>query len=224
MKKVFMLLLAAFMIVSLTACGTETASQEASCGHEGYEMLLEALDKKDYDAARKIINELESPKDSAPAELEISETKPTETESLAASVGNDVVVDMDLVTLDRHNLLDYFELREDYIFEDTVKCYQYFLLKEEYEKRLLDIADLTIEISGFDATAYGELDHGDQLFFPARYEMTTGELTYRNVHVTKNGEGHIALTEYDEKNRCFEEYLMDIAITEVTGKLVLEPK
>jgi len=220
MKKFFALLLTMILVLSLAACGAEEAQPEATCGHEQYQQLLDALDAKDYEMARKLIDGMEGI--TRPAMSETEETEPAETESSVTSVGSDVAVDMELVTLDRHNLLDYFELHEDYIFEDTVKCYQYFLLKEEYQKRLLDISDVTIEISGFDGTAYGELDDADQLFFLSRYEMTTGELTFRNVHVTKNGEGHIGLSEYDEKNRCFEEYLMDIAITEVTGKLILE--
>lgn len=221
MKRILAALLAMLVCAGFAACAAEGTETDATCGHEPYEDLINALENKDYDAARKMIDELEGV---AAAATVPAETAVPETSEAAAPVaqGENIIVDMELVSLDRQNLLDYFELREEYIFEDTVKCYQYFLLKEEYEKRLLGIEDVVIEISGFDATAYGELDQGDQLFFLSRYDMTTGELTFRKVHVTNNGEGHIALTKYDEKNHCFEEYLMDIAITEVSGRLVLK--
>ena len=69
--------------------------------------------------------------------------------------------------------------------------------------------------------AYGELDHGDQLFFADRYDQITGELEYLKTEITKNGEGYLSVGVYDTKKGCFDDYLMDIAITEVTGKLVL---
>lgn len=222
MKKMTALLLTMVLCFALASCAAEPEQPEVYCGHEQYQPLLEALEQKDYEMARKLIDQMEGIGEAAPEETPARETESAGTQPSAVAAGNPVVADLEQVSLDRQNLLDYFDLQEEYIFEDTVKCYQHFLLKEEYRKRLLEASEVTIEISGFDATAYGELDEGDQLFFLSRYEMTTGELTYRNVHITNNGEGHIVLTEYDEKNRCFEGYLMDIAITEVSGQLVLK--
>lgn len=213
MKKLFILLLAVCLV--LVGCGAAPAA-EVSCGHEAYQVLIDALEQKDYDAARAIIDAMEGKAE--PIETAAHETAAPETVAPAVQAA---VEELETVELTRQNLLDYFELKEEYIFEDTVQCYQHFLLREEYKKRLVDIRDVTVEISCFDATAYGELDRGDQLFFPGSYEMTTGELEHKSVAITNLGEGFIALSEYDAKGGCFSGYQMDIAITDVSGTLVL---
>lgn len=217
MKKIFAALLTLSLCCALMACGYEAAETEETCGHEQYLELIAALEEKNYDAVRALIDDMEGKAKTVPMETAVQETVQTETTAPTPQAYSDVVE----VELTRQNLLDYFELREDYIFEGTVRCYQNFQLREEYKKRLVDILGATVEISYFAAKAYGELDHGDQLFFADRYDQITGELEYLKTEITKNGEGYLSVGVYDTKKGCFDDYLMDIAITEVTGKLVL---
>ena len=189
-----------------------------TCGHEEYLDLIEKLEQKDYASARAMIDSMEH-------KTAIPSTEGTEGETEAATIPLITQPEVDTnvmeIELDYRNLLDYFEIQEDYIFESSVICHQSIRLREEYESRLVDIRNVTVQVSFFDAQVYGEVDHGDQLFFSDYYTMTTGELEFQTVDVDRNGEAFLSQTTYDTKARCFDSYMMDIAISEASGTLIL---
>jgi len=207
--------LIAALCLGLMGCQAENSKEPAACGHEKYLPLIDSLEAEDYAAARRIIDALEGDA-GTPTEATAGE----ETASVTQPAQLTEVPDGQLIELDIRNFTDYFEIREDLIFENPVHCYQSIQLREEYKDRLSDIQNVSVEISFFDARAYGELDYEDQLFFPEYYDMLTGELAFRRVEIGNNGEGFLTLATYTKG--CFHDYMMDIAITDVSGTLVLK--
>lgn len=225
MRKILVLFWVVVLCGIFVACGSEPVETKNTCGHEDYFDLIEKLENEDYDAARAIIDRMEGststvPDDNAKPD---PETKPSQDVSSATQPNQTQTIEdhVTCIELDRKNLLDYFELREDYIFEDTVKCYQSLQLREEYKSRLVDIRDISVEISGFEAEVFGEMDYGDQLFFPDHYTMKTGELEFYRFDLTNRGEGYISLSEYNAFKGSFDDYMVDIAISEANGTLIL---
>lgn len=216
MKKHVTLLCTVLMSLFLAACASESESQTVSCGHEQYVHLIQCLEASDFDGARRIIDSMEGDVSSATQSTEAQEVPCVVTQPFLQTEE----LDGQLIELDIRNFMDYFEIREDLIFENPVHCYQNIQLREEYKDRLSDIQNVSVEISFFDARAYGELDYEDQLFFPEYYDMVTGELALRRVEISGNGEGFLTLASYTKG--CFHDYMMDIAITDVSGTLVLK--
>lgn len=234
MKKLISLLTALACVFLLAACAPQSPSEtparnetqprerlQPSCGHEAYLELIGLLEKQDFNAARDMIDKLET--DAMRQHMEtIPEGQSGKETTPPATVDPGKYPDAVIVELDRHNLLMYFDLRDDYIFEDQITCYQNLQLKPEYADRLLELQGVTVEISYFDAAMFGEPDRQDQLFYTDSYQMTTGELVIREIDITANGEGYIMLGSYDARKGCIDTYAVDIAIREATGALILE--
>lgn len=206
-------LITVMLCMGFVGCSAEKQDLSAACGHEKYIDLIDRLEAEDFAGAHRIIDAME---DDIAAVTEMT----AEDEPISAThpiqqteAPNGAVVELDI-----RNFTDYFEIREDLIFESPVMCYQSIQLREAY--RGASIQDVNVEVSFFDSHAYGELDQDDQLFFPEHYQMVTGELALKNVEIGNNGEGFLSLSRYS--NGCFMNYMMDIAITEVSGSLTLK--
>ena len=206
--------LIAAVCLGLVGCQTEKTEGPAACGHEKYLALIDSLEAGDYVSARRMIDAMEGDMTAEPESLDVEDMATIITQPIQQTEApNGAVVELDI-----RNFTDYFEIREDLIFESPVMCYQSIQLREAY--RGASIQNVNVEVSFFDSHAYGELDQDDQLFFPEHYQMVTGELALKNVEIGNNGEGFLSLSRYS--NGCFMNYMMDIAITEVSGSLTLK--
>lgn len=223
MKNALCFCLVFAVVCSFCGCGNEQKTEEIQTSYGIYSDLIDRLEAGEYEAARRMIYEMEGiiPTEAIlPTKEQDPPAAQTEAPKPVFETENTLPAEYETVELNRYNVNDYFELREQYFVAELSRYVQYITLKEEYRDRLVSAENVKLELTYLVTDAYGSIDQKAERFDVDYFDITSGTAEQKIISVQDCSRETVFQSEYSAKRGCFRDFPMDTEIVFASGSLI----